>query len=211
MADRWVCRSCWSSNEEQWDKCLRCKVPRGAQADPLAAAGAPAAAQAERPLWQRLPMRFAWIGVVAVVGVVGAVTAASRDDSGAIVGAGNLHIADVRVGDCFDLNDGLDVEEVGEIRAIPCDEPHAFEAYFTTDLPDGDYPSQSTLDAATEAACLPSFETFVGSDYETSALYVTSFEPTPDGWDAGDHSILCVISTENAATPLTGSVRDSGR
>ena len=40
MADRWVCRSCWSSNEERWDKCLRCKVPRGAQAtDGLADVG----------------------------------------------------------------------------------------------------------------------------------------------------------------------------
>lgn len=30
-------------------------------------------------------------------------------------------------------------------------------------------------------------------------------------WQEGDRGILCVISTENAATPLTGSVRDSGR
>jgi hypothetical protein len=156
-------------------------------------------------------MRFAWIGVVAVVGLVGAVTAASRDESGAIVGEGNLHIADVRVGDCFDLNDGSDIEEVGDIRAIPCNEPHDFEAYFTTELPAGSYPSRSILDAETEAACLPSFEAYVGRDYETSALYVTTFEPTPESWDQGDHGILCVISTEDAATPLTGSVRDSGR
>jgi hypothetical protein len=156
-------------------------------------------------------MRFAWVGVVAVVGVVGAVTAASRDDSGAIVGAGNLHIVDVRVGDCFDLNDGLDVEEVGEIRAIPCDESHSFEAYAVTDLPAGPYPARSTLDAEIDAACLPSFEAYVGRDYETSELYVTTFEPTPEGWDEGDRGILCVISTFNAETPLTGSIRDSGR
>jgi hypothetical protein len=216
MADRWVCRSCWASNEDKWDKCFRCKVPRGAQAapgssaDPLAA-GAPAAAQTERPLWQRLPMRFAWVGVVAVVGIVGAVTAASRDDSGHIVGAGTLDIVDVRVGDCFDLNDGPDVEEVGEVRAIPCTEPHTFEAYFATDLAAGDYPSRSALDAQVEAACLPSFEPYVGRDYETSELYVTTFEPTPAGWNDGDRGILCVLSTFEAATPLTASVRDSGR
>ena len=209
MADRWVCRSCWSSNEDQWDKCLRCKVPRGAQADPVAAASEPAPA-AQAPWWQRIPMRFAWVAVVGVVAVVGAVTAANRDDSGAIVGAGNLHIVDVRVGDCFDLNDGLDVEEVGEIRAIPCDESHTFEAYAIADLPAGAYPSRTTLDAEIDAACMSSFEAYVGRDYETSELYVTSFEPTPAGWDEGDRSILCVISTQNAATPLTGSVRDSG-
>ena len=214
MADRWVCRSCWSSNEEGWDKCLRCKVPRGAQADPSAAAASPTAAptaETERPLWQRLPMRFAWVGVVAVVGVVGAVTAASRDDSGAIVGSGNLHIADVRVGDCFDLNDGADIEEVGEIRAIPCEEPHTFEAYFTSELAGGSFPSRSVLDAETEAACLPSFEPYVGRDYETSELYVTTFEPTPESWGQGDRGILCVVSTFEAETPLTGSVRESGR
>ena len=43
------------------------------------------------------------------------------------------------------------------------------------------------------------------------ARYATSFEPTPKGWDQGDHAILCVISTENAAGALTGSVRDSSR
>ncbi len=209
MSDRWVCRSCWASNEDQWGTCFRCKVPRGAEGDPQAAAAA--AAEPQRPWWQRVPMRFAWVGVVAVVAVVGAVTAASRDDSGAIVGAGTLHIVDVRVGDCFDLNDGSDVEEVGEIRAIPCNEPHDFEAYHASDLPAGDYPSRAVLDAETEAACLPTFESYVGRDYETSELYVTTFEPTPEGWNDGDRGILCVVSTENAATPLTGSVRDSGR
>ena len=212
MADRWVCRSCWASNEDKWDKCFRCKVARGAQADPLAAASVTDGEPSQQPAWwKRLPMRFAWVGVVGVVAAVGAVTAASRDDSGAITGAGTLHIADVRVGDCFDLTDGLDVEEVGDIRAIPCDEPHTFEAYYATDLAGGDYPSRAVLDSETEAACIPSFEPYVGRDYETSELYVTSFEPTPESWGDGDRGILCVVSTFEAATPLTGSVRDSGR
>jgi hypothetical protein len=178
----------------------------------MATAAAPnAAPTGGAPWWRTVPLRFAGVGIFAVAGIFGAVTAANRDDSGQIVGAGTLHIVDVRVGDCFDLNDGSDVEEVGEIRAIPCDEPHTFEAYFTTELPAGSYPSRSVLDAETEAACLPSFEPYVGRDYETSALYVTTFEPTPEGWADGDRGILCVISTENASTALTGSVRDSGR
>ena len=156
-------------------------------------------------------MRFAGIGIVAVAGIFGALNAANRDDSGEIVGAGNLHITDVRIGDCFDLNDGADVEEVGEIRAIPCDEPHDFEAYHLTDLAAGSYPSRSSLDASVESICLPSFESYVGRDYQTSSLYLTWFEPTPDGWNDGDRGLLCVSSTEDAATPLTGSVRDSRR
>ena len=215
MADRWVCRSCWASNEEAWDTCLRCKVPRGTEASALPAssptAGSSGGGGGGRPWWQAIPMRFAWVGVVGVVALVGALNAASRDDSGTIVGAGTLHITDVRVGDCFDLNEGPDVEEVGEIRAIPCDEPHTFEAYYTTDLAAGDYPSRSVLDAEVEAACRPSFETYVGRDYETSELYVTSFEPTPEGWRDGDRGILCVISTYQGESPLTGSVRNSGR
>ncbi len=156
-------------------------------------------------------MRFAGVGIVAAIAIVGAVTAANRDDSGAIVGAGNLHITDVRVGDCFDMNDDADVEEVGEIRAIPCDEPHDFEAYHLTELAAGDFPSRSSLDLSVRTACLPSFESYVGRDYETSALYLTWFEPTPDGWSQGDRGLLCVVSTEAAATPLTGSVRGSAR
>ena len=209
MADRWVCRSCWAPNEEAWDKCLRCGVPRGTEASSLAAS--PSAVDQQPAWWRRVPLQFAWIGVVAVVGVVGALNAASRDDSGTVVGAGTLHITDVRVGDCFDLNDEPDVEEVGEIRAVPCDEPHTFEAYFAIDLAAGPYPSRSALDAEIDGSCLPSFGTYVGGEYETSELYVTTFEPTPDGWEDGDRGLLCVISTFNAETPLTGSVRDSGR
>jgi hypothetical protein len=209
MADRWVCRACWTSNEEAWDKCLRCRTPRGTEASALP--GEPTTAERRAPWWQAIPMRFAWVGVVAVMGVVGAVTAASRDDSGAIVGAGTLHITDVRVGDCFDLEDGADAAEVGEIRAIPCDEAHTFEAYFAIELPAGPFPSRSELDARIETACLPSFTTYVGRDYETSELYATTFEPTPEGWRDGDRGILCVVSTYNAEASLTGSVRDSGR
>lgn len=209
MADRWVCRSCWAANEEHWDKCLRCGVPRGTEASAVPAAASTAGRTSS--WWKTVPMRFAWLGVVAVIGVVGALNAASRDESGTVVEAGTLHITDVRVGDCFDLNEGPDVEEVGDIRAIPCSEPHMFEAYFATDLAAGSYPSRSALDAEIESACFPSFETYVGRDYETSELYVTSFEPTPDGWREGDRGLLCVISTYNAETPLTGSVRGSGR
>lgn len=213
MADRWVCRSCWASNEASWDNCLKCRTPRGAEASPLTGATAAvpnADAPAGRPWWQRVPLRFAGIGVFAIAAIFGAVTAANRDDSGTIVGAGTMSIVDVRVGDCFDLND-VNVEEVGDVRAIPCDEPHHYEAYFARDLEAGTYPTRSALDAEFETRCLPAFESYVGSDYETSELYVTTFEPTPAGWDDGDRGILCVISTENAATPLTGSVRDSGR
>jgi len=211
MADRWVCKSCWTSNEEAWGTCLRCRTPRGAEGSALPGASTAAADGKAPRRWRFNPMQFAGIGVIAVLGIFGALTAASRDDSGAIVEEGTLHITDVRVGDCFDLNEGPDVEEVGDIRAVPCEEPHSFEAYFTTELAAGDYPTRSVLDAEAEAACLPSFEPYVGHDYETSELYVTTFEPTPEGWNLNDRSLLCVISTENAATPLTGSVRGSGR
>ena len=211
MADRWVCKACWTPNEEAWGTCLRCRTPRGAEGSALPGASTTAADGKAPRRWRVSPMQFAGVGVLAVFGIVGALTAASRDESGAIVEEGTLHITDVRVGDCFDLNEGPDIEEVGDIRAIPCDEPHSYEAYFTTDLAAGDFPSQSVLDAEAEAACLPSFETYVGRDYQTSELYVTTFEPTPEGWNLNDRSLLCTVSTENTATPLTGSVRASGR
>ena len=40
---------------------------------------------------------------------------------------------------------------------------------------------------------------------------MTTFEPTPESWGQGDRGILCVVSTFEAETPLTGSVRESGR
>jgi hypothetical protein len=212
MAGRWVCRSCWAANEEAWDNCLRCRAPRGAEASASPASPSTVdVGNAGSPWWRRVPIRFAGIAIFAGIALVGVVTAATRDESGAITGAGTLHIVDVRVGDCFDLNEGRDVEEVGEIRAIPCDEPHTYEAYFATDLAPGSYPSRTALDAETEAACLPSFEPYVGRSYETSELYVTTFEPTPDGWRQGDRGLLCVVSNYDGLEPLTGSVRSSDR
>jgi hypothetical protein len=40
---------------------------------------------------------------------------------------------------------------------------------------------------------------------------LSKIEPTPEGWRGDDRGLLCAIPTENAATPLTGSVRSSGR
>ena len=41
---------------------------------------------------------------------------------------------DIQVGDCFDVS--TDATEVETVRAIPCDEPHIYELFWT-----GTYPS----------------------------------------------------------------------
>jgi hypothetical protein len=213
MSERWVCRACFESNEGTADRCSRCTTPRGETAPAggaeYAVPASPTAPQG-RPWWLQMLMRFGWVGVVAAVAAVGYATQANRDDSGAITGAGTLHISDVRVGDCFDLDDAT-TSEVGDIRAIPCDEPHAYEAFFTADLPSGPYPSRAAIDAELETQCIPAFVSYVGRAYDTSELYISSFEPTEASWRDGDRSYLCVVSTFDAEEPLTGSVRNSGR
>jgi hypothetical protein len=214
MSERWVCRACFQSNDGIADSCSRCTTPRGetapANGAEFAVPPSPTASQG-RPWWQQLLMRFGWVGVVVAVAAVGYATQVNRDDTGAITGAGTLHISDVRVGDCFDLDDAT-AAEVDEIRAVPCDEPHQFEAFFAANMPSGPYPSRAAIDAELEAQCLPAFQSYVGRDYETSELYITSFEPTESGWRDGDRSYLCVASTFDAEEePLTGSIRNSGR
>ena len=64
--------------------------------------------------------------------------------------------------------------------------------------------------------CVSAFESYVGSDYTTSALYAGMITPSESTWDDGDREYICYLYepvddslTENV--PQTGSAEGSGR
>jgi hypothetical protein len=77
------------------------------------------------PSWQRY-LRFWWIPALVVALAVGYLTTAKRDSGGEITGSGTLQIQDVRVGDCFDVGEA---DEVSEVNAGPCTDPHGYEMF----------------------------------------------------------------------------------
>lgn len=131
----------------------------------------------------------------------------SRDDAGTITEGGELSVFQIRVGDCFNAGDDDTLETVD---AVPCAEPHEFEAYAKFELPNGEYPGPEALQSQVEAGCVAPFESYVGVAYQSSSLYYFAIQPSADTWeDQDDREVLCSVTTEDGSA-RTGSAAGVG-
>jgi hypothetical protein len=86
---------------------------------------------------------------------------AKRSPSGTVTAAGDIFLADVRVGDCVS---SLPTGDVRILHVLPCHEPHAGEVYHIGSLPSGAYPGDDQVRAFAINECrmtLPRAETLV--------------------------------------------------
>lgn len=208
MNERWVCRRCFNSNDGDVGACSQCGLARGSEVPAGDETPPPAAQTGRGSSWSGL-LRWAWIPVVIAVVAAGFFFAARRDDGGEIVGAGDMDVTELVAGDCFDLKDPSD-EEINDVEAKPCTEPHEFEMFFVGDLPDGDFPEDSVINDFIESECLPAFADYVGLSYEESALDIFPLIPGFEGWNAGDHAVQCALF-DPIDEALTESMRDAAR
>ena len=136
MNDRWVCKRCFADNEGGRRQCHRCGLLRGAEST-----AADQSAWAARP--PRPRRRGRGVACCRCRSASGGSRswrscwrwATSRRPSAATTApsptAGNLTVADLQVGDCFNeasFDSSGDVE-VNDVDAVPCTEPHAYEVY----------------------------------------------------------------------------------
>lgn len=171
----------------------------------------------DRP--QRRGWSFGWVrwGLAALVFggwfLFTSLDDASRDDTGEIVGAGDIDVMSLQIGDCFD--DAEEVEEVlFDVAAVPCSEPHDNEVFSVQTVSGGldtdNFPGQTVLqESAYEVCSGPVFDTYVGTPYLDSILEVFTITPTGESWDEGDREFVCALYRLDFAK-LTGSARDSG-
>lgn len=138
--------------------------------------------------------------------VLAACGGAQRDEAGSIIEAGSEDVFALQVGDCFD--DPSEFGEIASVDAVPCAQPHDNEIYHMFDLPDGVFPGDVAIDEAAFDRCLPAFESYVGTTYESSSLDISYLSPTLDSWDAGDREIACLLYDLNLQK-LTGSMEGS--
>jgi hypothetical protein len=209
---RWVCTNCFASNDATATVCAQCGVAR----DPAVSAAATwtesAAPAGGEPKQRQFPLRFVMFGVIVLV-VVGAgfFFAARRGDTGEITDAGDLSVFDLRVGDCFDVPSDTDAtEELGTVKAIPCDEPHVYELFWSGDYPASELPPESESDPWLEEQCIPAFEEYVGIDFDVSIYYVSVLTPTSESWADGDRVYQCYLHNEGE-TPMSGSARGAAQ
>jgi hypothetical protein len=208
---RWVCRRCFASNEADAAACAQCGLQRGAEPgagdeQPWAAATPPAPA---RPMWMQLALRFWWVGLIVVVAAAGWYFSARRDETGQITTAGDVKVTDLRVGDCFDEKDP-GAEEIEEVQAKPCTEPHELETFYVNTMPVGDYPGNAQVEEWVGGNCVPQFEQYVGTSVQVTTLDLAWYAPTVEGWNDGDRTVLCAVYDPNNAE-LTESLRNAAR
>lgn len=207
MGERWVCKRCFSANDDGLGTCTNCGLARGSEI-PAGDQWSPAASAPiqRRSRWRSL-LGFWWVAVLVIGAGSAALFAAGRNDSGQIEDAGDLAATEIRVGDCFDLKDP-DEELIDDVDGKPCSDAHEFEMFFIGDMPDGAYPTDDAVSSYVVDNCLPAFAAYVGVSYEQSVLDIYSLSADASGWDAGDHAVQCaVFHPTNEA--LTSSQRNS--
>ncbi len=178
----------------------------------------PASAQKQvaKGLLSSMGARIAVILVIVAIGaVVAFVTNAGRNSNGEIDKTGDLKPADLRVGDCFDLQgDSTSFDPsttIDTTTAMNCSQTHHYEVFYTGILSDsGSYPTDAELNAFTDANCTPAFESYVGASIDTSQYTYYFFYPDSASWESGDRGLQCSLADPNLA-PLTGTAKGSNK
>lgn len=132
----------------------------------------------------------------------------TRDESGEITESGGLGVMAIQIGDCLQLPDAL---EVTSVEAVPCAEPHDAQAFGEATIVSGDAYVEDVVWEAAINECYPKFAGFVGTSYEESELYFDVFYPSPEGWEAGDRSVTCMLLPAEIDGQLVGDMQNSGR
>lgn len=129
----------------------------------------------------------------------------TRDESGDVVGEGDVGALSLQVGDCVESGG---VGSVTDLPVVPCDEPHQSEVIAVFDLPDGDFPGASEASAAGEQGCTgDAFADYVGVDYRESIFRITYLVPTEQTWDAADDREVVCLAEAPAGEELSGSIK----
>lgn len=212
MNERWVCKRCYADNNDTDAGCQRCGLARGAEAS--ANDQATWTAQAEPATganrgWTRW---LSVLGVPVLIGVVALVylnffAGPSRDSSGQLTEAGTVAVTDLRIGDCFDTSETV---EISDVEAMPCTQPHAFEVYHLATHETATFPTDAELDAIFGEVCIEPFATYVGTTYENSEIYANFITPSEDSFAGGDRGYICVLfdlSDDALTTSLRGAAR----
>lgn len=120
---------------------------------------------------------------------------------------GGATVPTMKVGECAGA---LSSETIDKIPFVPCDQPHDWEAFAVTTVPDAaEYPGEDTMADQAHEFCVAEFDKFVGIPLDDSTLEVQYLFPTTDSWKLKDRTILCLAGNDEAG--ITGSLKDAQR
>lgn len=126
----------------------------------------------------------------------------------------SLEVALLEVGDCFDDEDEIELDETSQIftvSAVDCANPHDNEVYDTLRAKGDVFPGQTQMSDQAETDCIAQFDAFVGLAYLDSEYEVGTIFPTSQSWALnGDRKITCFVFRVDLEK-ITGSVEGVAR
>ena len=146
----------------------------------------------------RAPLFIGLAVVVIVVLLLIGIVAFMGSGLGDLIGRTALQ--DLAVGQCF--NGGRAASPTGAsvvfgVEVVPCTEPHEGELAATFGYPGAStsvsYPGTDSVGTYAQDECITEFETYVGTDFNSSALEMTFVYPLESNWSLGDYSIQCIV------------------
>jgi len=134
-------------------------------------------------------------------------TAPQQADSGDSAPA--VSVLELTVGTCLNDVDQPLGQDLTEVPAVPCDEPHQSEVYADIIVDEPDYPGVDAMIQRAQQECIDEFGQFVGLEFAASELNFHYYYPTASSWSAGDRSIYCVVFDPGVETvgTLAGAAR----
>ena len=149
------------------------------------------------------------VGVVAVLAIGGIGYGVSkshqsgRGSDGTINKQGNLDAFSIKVNDCFE-NPTDAITGFDSVKAIPCDQPHTAQAFFTFDYPNAPAaePSDDDMSKIAEQQCGDALKTKVDESKLPQSYQPSYLFPDSTAWTQGHHDIMCIVADD---TNFTGS------
>lgn len=122
-------------------------------------------------------------------------------------------IFDLNARDCFTFVDDRSAEDKA-VWVVPCEVPHDGEVITELDYsgPTGDsntYAGEQAVRESAEAACIDTFEPFVGARWTVSSLELLTFWPSAESWRTGDTQLICAV-VRNSTERLVGTQEGTG-
>jgi hypothetical protein len=114
----------------------------------------------------------------------------------------------VQVGDCFNDASSND-DEITSVPGVPCSEPHDNETFAVFDLDIDSFLVEDAMYKLAYGSCMKHFESFVGNDYESSTLEITTMYPSSESWNQNDREVVCAVFDMDT-NKLVGSARGQG-
>jgi hypothetical protein len=150
-----------------------------------------------------------------------------RNESGTIVGDGDVGVFALRVGDCIDASgllgkveqaDPTEITEVEEFAALPCTELHSGEVITNDKQFYAEFDSIPTNDELLESGserCTTDLESYTGTEYDTSIYEFLPLIPTAESWEAiDDRGLICIgVTLDQSLTDVidtTSSIKAAG-